>query len=149
MLNEWARRHGISHAAIADLMAMVGLDGHQSTGGTSEAGVQAQQRLIATQRGERVWRNNVGAGKLEDGSYIRFGLANDSTAVNSRIKSGDLIGIRPVLIGPGDVGRTIGQFVSYECKRPGWRYKATDREVAQLRWAMLILTFGGHAEIVS
>lgn len=148
-LDEWARRWGIPQAALDDLKTTVGLDGHQGGGETSEAGVQARQRLVATQRGERVWRNNVGAGKLEDGSFIRFGLANDSKTVNDRIKSADLIGIRPVIITPEMIGRTIGQFVSYECKHPGWRFKGSDREVAQARWACLIITFGGHAEFVS
>lgn len=145
MLNDWATRWGVSHAALADLKRLVGLDGHEGHGESSEAAVQARVRLEATARGERVWRNNVGAGKLEDGSFIRFGLANDSATVNARIKSADLVGIRPVLITQQHVGHTIGQFVSYECKRSGWRYTGSDREIAQLRWAMLILTMGGDA----
>ena len=148
MLTEWARQWNVPHAALADMKARIGLDGSEGSSGLSEAAVQANQRLAATARGERVWRNNVGGGKMEDGQFIRWGLANDSSAVNSRVKSADLIGIRPVLIGPGDVGRTIGQFVSYECKRHGWRYTGTDREIAQLRWACLVLTMGGIAEFV-
>lgn len=151
MLNAWATKWGISHAALADLKQTMGLEGNSEVveGRTSEAAVQAQQRLTASQRGERVWRNNVGAGKLEDGSFVRWGLANDSGAVNARVKSADLVGIRPVLITPDMIGRTLGQFVSYECKRPGWRYTGTDREIAQMRWAMIVLTLGGHAEFVS
>ena len=149
MLNDWARKWGIPAEALNDLKSMVGVDGRSSVGGTSESAVQAQQRLAVTARGERVWRNNVGAGTLEDGSFVRWGLANDSSTVNTRVKSADLVGIRPILIGPNDVGKTIGQFVSYECKRSGWRYTGNDREIAQLRWAMIILTLGGHAEFIS
>lgn len=152
MLDEWARRWNIPREAIRDLQLMLGTDGTHTTGAPSqsdESTVQKAQRLIATNRGERVWRNNVGAGKLDNGDFVRWGLANDSKAVNDRIKSADLIGIRPVLIAPHHVGHTIGQFVSYECKRQGWRYHGTDHEIGQFRWAALILSFGGHAEFVT
>lgn len=113
---------------------------------TPESNAQTSLRLLASQAGARLWRNNVGAGKLENGSFIRWGLANDSAAVNAQIKSGDLIGIRPVLIAPGHVGRTLGVFVSREVKRPGWRFRPNDpREVAQQRWADLVNSLGGDA----
>lgn len=114
--------------------------------GTSEMAVQNQVRLRASREGARLWRNNVGAGKLENGKFVRWGLANDSTAVNAMLKSADLIGIRPVPIGDG---RIIGQFVSYEIKRPGWKYAGTDREEAQLRWRNLILSLGGEASFMT
>ena len=56
--------------------------------------------LKASKLGWRLWRNNVGVLKDERGVPIRFGLANTSKAVNGELKSGDLIGIRPVLITP-------------------------------------------------
>lgn len=112
----------------------------------NESSAQAAVRLAASQTGVRLWRNNVGAGKLESGSYIRWGLANDSTAVNRRIKSGDLIGIRPVLITPAHVGQTLGVFVSREMKPPGWRYHPNDEhEQAQQRWINLVRSLGGDA----
>ncbi len=98
--------------------------------------------------GIRLWRNNVGAYKTESG-FIRFGLANDSAAINSVIKSADLIGIRPVVITPLHLGKTIGQFVSREVKAEGWSFTGTDRELAQERWAALVRSLGGDASIVA
>ena len=112
----------------------------------SEAGAQAAVRLAAAQAGTVLWRNNSGAGYLRDGSFIRWGLANDSLAVNRNVKSADLIGIRPVLIGPEHVGQVLGVFVSREVKAPGWRPSPTDkREAAQRNWAELVRSLGGDA----
>jgi len=113
-----------------------------------EAEVQSKLRLDASKLGWRLFRNNVGAGKLENGSFVRWGLANDSEQVNKVIKSGDLIGIRPVVITPDMVGSIIGQFASVECKRAGWRYNSNNpRDVAQAKWAELVLLLGGYAII--
>lgn len=111
----------------------------------SEATAQNLVRLAASRAGCRLWRNNVGAGYLTDGTFVRFGLANESAAVNKHIKSADLVGIRPVLITPDHVGQTIGQFLSREVKRPGWRYAGTAHERAQLAWAELVRSLGGDA----
>ena len=111
----------------------------------SEAEVQSIVRLEAARKGIRLYRNNVGAGKLENGAFIRWGLANDSAAVNDRLKSSDLIGIRAVQITPDMVGKTIGVFVCRECKREGWVYTGNDEEEAQLRFLHLIRDLGGDA----
>lgn len=111
----------------------------------NEATTQNIVRLEASRKGCRLWRNNVGATYTKDGSFIRYGLANDSANVNREIKSADLIGIRPVLITPAMVGVTIGQFISREVKASNWRYTGNDRERAQLAWAELILSLGGDA----
>lgn len=113
--------------------------------GLSEAAISNLVRLEATRKGARLWRNNVGAAYMRDGSFLRYGLANDSSSLNSQLKSADLIGIRPVLITPQHVGQVIGQFISREIKASGWRYAATPRERAQLAWAELILSLGGDA----
>ena len=64
--------------------------------------------------------------------------------MNESLKSSDLIGIRPVLIDPTYVGRTLGQFVAIECKRPGWVFGNTKREQAQHNFLSLIESLGGH-----
>lgn len=114
-----------------------------------ESEVQEAIRLRAAYQGYRMWRNNVGAGKLSNGKFMRWGLANESSQVNKIVKSADLIGVRPVVITQEMVGRTIGQFVSLETKREGWHYTGTDEEVAQVAWRDLILATGGHAVILS
>ncbi len=111
----------------------------------SEAALQNLVKLEASNKGCRLWRNNVGAAYMKDGSFIRYGLANDSATLNREIKSADLIGIRPVLITPDMVGTILGQFLSREIKASGWKYTGTDREKAQLAWAELILSLGGDA----
>jgi hypothetical protein len=110
-----------------------------------ESLVQARVRMEASQKGFRLFRNNVGAGKLENGSFLRWGLCNDSIAVNKRMKSADLIGLRPIVITPAHVGQTIGQFTSIETKHPKWEFHGTDEENAQLRWAEFVIAFGGYA----
>lgn len=153
ILTEWAARWGVSGAAVADLQTRVlNLDGGAPPPppGKSEAAVQAAARVEASKLGMRVWRNNVGAYSDEkSGSFIRYGLANDSHAVNTRIKSADLIGVRPRIIQPGDVGHLIGQFVSFECKHAGWKFTGTEREVAQQNWANLVLSLGGDARFIT
>lgn len=148
----WAIRHHVSFEAIAELRAIWGdRDPGPSTpeNVTSEAAVQSRCILEAPRRGIKLFRNNVGALKTEDGRMVRFGLANDSKRRNEVLKSGDLIGIDPVLITPAHLGRTIGQFVSIECKAPGWRYTGTAHEKAQLTWIQLVIAAGGRAKFVT
>ena len=112
----------------------------------SESGAQVALRLLASRSGARLWRNNVGAGYLKDGTFCRWGLANESRQQNLVLKSGDLIGIRPVLITPDMVGTYIGRFVSREVKHPGWHYHPNDpHEQAQQAWADLVTSLGGDA----
>lgn len=149
-LQEWATRWGVSQQAFAELAAcsIVEPDADAVVGGKSEAYVQSLIRLEAPQRGVYLWRNNVGAGKLASGNFVRFGLGNDSKQLNERLKSGDLIGVRPVLITADMVGSTIGKFVSRECKKSDWRYSGSTEENAQLAWSTLINSLGGDAKIV-
>lgn len=151
LLTAWAIRHNISPLAMVELRAaMIGADvALTAEPALSEAAVQNNVRLEASRLGHRLWRNNVGAGKLDTGSFVRWGLANDSAAVNTQIKSADLIGIRSVIITPAHVGTKIGQFLSREVKHAGWKYRGTDRERAQLKWAEIINGLGGDAQIVT
>lgn len=152
-LTDWAAAWGVPPAALADLQArLLVLDyspGPADAAPRSEAAVQAATRVQASNVGMRVWRNNVGVLKDERGVPVRFGLANDSPQVNERIKSGDLIGIRPRIITPQDVGQRIGQFVSWECKHGGWRYTGQGREGAQLNWIHLVQSLGGEARFIN
>lgn len=146
-LHEWAIRNHVSMQALQELQDML-LSKDIATshnGEGSEAKVVNDIRLEASSVGGRLWRNNVGAGKLEDGSFLRWGLANDSKALNEKIKSSDLIGIMPITITEKHIGSIIGQFVAREVKRPGWKYAGTDRELAQLRFIELIVALGGDA----
>ena len=76
---------------------------------------------------------------------MRYGWMNDSKAMNERVKSGDFIGIRPVLITPEMVGCTIGQFVMREVKKASWTFKGDAHEMAQLRCLEFVASKGGDA----
>ena len=149
IIEAWARHWGINPDAIADLQLRIGLEPFEApraTGGLdNESAAKAAVQLEASHVSIRLWRNNVGAAYTPDGKLVRYGLANVSTAVNKRIKSSDLIGIRPVIIRPDHVGTVVGQFIAREIKRPGWKYAATDHEAAQLKFLNLILSMGGDA----
>lgn len=102
----------------------------------SEAAVLAGVRLEAGRRGWRLFRNNLGA--MQDprtGRVVRYGLANESKAMNDVVKSADLIG-----------WTDKGQFASVEVKGVGARTDA-DRLAAQERWRDLVLSCGGVAII--
>jgi hypothetical protein len=144
--SDWIRLYPAAAAALSRVTIP---DCEIPPGTTAEAQVQALVRLEASKVGARLWRNNVGAATMDNGTFVRFGLANDSPTVNSKLKSADLIGIRPVLITQGHVGRTIGQFLSREVKKPGWKYTGNEREKAQLHWAELIVSLGGDAAIIT
>lgn len=150
-LDEWAKRWGVYPEAMEELKKIFFYEDTEPNvpEEKSESTVQARVRLEASQKGCRLWRNNVGAGYMLDGSFLRFGLANDSSALNKSIKSADLIGIRPVLIEQRHVGTTIGQFLSREIKASTWKYRGTTREKAQLKWAELVVSLGGDACITA
>lgn len=144
-LIQWAIRNQVSHAALAELYDMWGIGTEPESSVAkpgNEAAVQQAVRLEASQIGMRLFRNNVGACKDETGRVIRYGLINDSAQMNKRLKSPDLVGIKPVLITESHVGLIIGQFVGREIKKPGWVYAGTDREVAQLACGQLLTRFG-------
>lgn len=114
----------------------------------SESNIQARTRLAAVAKKWRLWRNNRGAARTDTGTFIRFGLANDSKALGDTLKSGDLIGWRPVVITPDMVGKVLAQFVSVEIKTVDGR---TDRArlEAQQRWADLVNNDGGYAVFIT
>jgi hypothetical protein len=149
-ISTWTLKWGVPYSALIELQQMLGvLDAEPGVPGRSEAAVQANVRVEASEKGMRVFRNNSGVLMNEAGTPVRFGLANDSAKLNAKLKSGDLIGIdsRPITL--ADVGQPRGRFVSFECKPEGWRYTGTPREEAQQAWAALVLSLGGHARFVN
>jgi hypothetical protein len=113
---------------------------------SSEELVQQQVRLHIAAAGMTPMRNNVGACQDQSGRLIRYGLMNDSHDLNERIKSSDLITIRPMLITPEWVGHTVGVFAAIECKRSGWHLTPGDkRGQAQQRFHEIVRGYGGFA----
>lgn len=155
-LDAWAARHAVTPAALAELRVLL-VHGESPfpptvpTAKGSEAWVQSAVRLEAAQAGVRLYRNNVGASIDAHGRLVRYGLANESAAQNERIKSSDLIGIRPVTLDLADgTTRTIGQFVARECKASDWSgTPRTERELAQARFLNIITACGGDAAFAS
>lgn len=143
--NQWAARWGISAEAIAELVDLVGVNFAQvsSVTGLSEAAVQNNVRLEAAHEGCRLMRNNVGVFTDKRGVPVRYGLANESKKMNTKIKSSDLIGINPVTITPEMVGLLVGIFTARECKPEGWQFSGTKHENAQLNFGNLINSLGG------
>ena len=142
----WAKKWNIPSEAIKELTQSFGLTNYDyiDNQDASEASITNIVRVEASRKNCRLWRNNVGATKTENG-WVRYGLANESGKMNKYIKSADLIGIRPVLITKEHIGATIGQFISREVKAANWTYKNTEHERAQLRWIELITGLGGDA----
>lgn len=141
-LNEWAVRHGISVQALNELKTFFSPGPVNATpvkGG--EAAVQKKIRLETNLTGGLLLRNNSGMALNKRGIPVRFGLGNDSSKLNARFKSSDLIGLTPLSIG----GQTVGVFTAIETKHPGWRYSGTDRESGQLFFINVIKARGGIA----
>lgn len=149
-LNEWAIKWGVPFDAVEDLRREMGYLNIKTTPLTpksdlSEAAVQNNVRLEASNKGLRLYRNNLGAGYMQDGSFIRWGLANESTSMNKEVKSSDLIGIRPILIEQHHIGQIIGQFVARETKPGYWSFVGNEHETAQLKFLEIIMSLGGDA----
>lgn len=113
----------------------------------SEELVQQQIRMaLAGVPSVVTWRNNVGAAQDATGRVIRYGLMNDSKELNERFKSSDLVGIRPVVVTPEMVGRTLGVFFAVEVKAVNWTASITDKHtLAQKRYLDLVTEAGGLA----
>lgn len=112
---------------------------------TSESNIQREIMIAASKGGMTVWRNNTGSAwqgkrlnvrgaeiRLSSGRSIYAGERDQLLAEARPIEFGlcpgsaDLIGIRPLTIGPEHVGMTLGQFVAIEVKSKGGR--ATDKQ---------------------
>lgn len=152
-IDDWASTWGVSGLAMADLRARLAAQCRTAAAagdGISEAAVQSRFSLTSAADPDLLaWRNNVGACEATNGRVIRYGLANDSKAMNEIVKSGDKIGIKRHLVRPCDVGRHLGLFVSVEFKRQDWKMPATPdaHTQAQINWQATISAYGGIAHI--
>lgn len=106
-------------------------------------------RIDMAKEGVELWRNQSGAFYAPDGRLVRFGLCNDSAAINAKIKSSDLIGGQSVLITPEMVGSVVLQLVAYEVKKPFWVYRGDEHEKAQKFFIDKINAKGGKAAFVT
>ena len=110
-----------------------------------ESNIELLIQLAATKTGARLWRNNTGQGwvgqsvRLSDGSIhiqsprpLHAGLCKGSS---------DQIGIKPIVITPEHIGKTIGVFVAIEVKA------GTKPTAEQLNFIQQIRALGGIAGI--
>lgn len=100
----------------------------------TESDLYPRAMLIATERGDRMFRNNVGGFRTLDGRFIRTGLC---------VGSHDLIGWRSLIITPDMVGMKIAQFVGLEAKS---QHGKLTKE--QLAFAKTLNLAGGLASVV-
>lgn len=152
-LHDWFNRNAglpLTFELFRDLQMTLGtytppLPAGDPGAGKSEAWAQSMVRDEASRKGVHLFRNNVGVLQDKTGRPVRYGLANESAAMNDVIKSSDLIGIRKFLIQPQHVGHIVGQFVAREMKQPGWQYVGDDHERAQFAFINLVNSCGGDA----
>lgn len=146
-LMQWAAKWQIPPEALRELCDTAVYN--ETNTEQPEGAVQQAVRLGAARSGRLLWRNNRGAGKMASGSFVRYGLANDSKALGDSVKSADLIGIESIVIGPEHVGSVIGRFLSVEVKAEGWKFSGTLEECAQIQWQRVIQAKGGNAIITN
>ena len=73
----------------------------------TEKRIMQEIQIAMSGEDARLFRNQVGAAELKDGSYIKFGLGTGSS---------DLIGFKIVTMTPSDIGRKVAIFTAIEVK---------------------------------
>lgn len=112
----------------------------------SESRVQSLIRLAASKHGHKLLRNNSGALPDQTGRMIRYGLGNDSKALNAVYKSPDLVGWTSVTITPDMVGKRVAIVTAVECKGSDFKgVPRNDRERAQAAFIEDVRKAGGIA----
>lgn len=144
-IEEWIRRFPEAAAELRAMQAAAIVPTPAGFEGFTEKAVAQRLRMAAFAAGRILWRNNVGALLDARGVPVRYGLMNESKAMNERNKSPDYVGIKPVLITPAHVGTVIGQFYARETKEAGWTYTGDPHEIAQLNAITIINNYGGDA----
>ena len=84
----------------------------------SEQRIQQEIRLALGSGPVRLWRNNTGCLKDQQGRPVRFGLCKGSS---------DLIGLRSITIGPEHLGQTLAVFAAVEVKAQTGRITSDQR----------------------
>lgn len=101
-------------------------------GRSDELAIQNAIRIEHGAGPARLWRNNTGALRDQQGRLVRFGLCPGSS---------DLIGLRTRIITETDLGHRFAQFVAIEVKHQG---RLTDQQRAFLE---MVTQAGGLAGV--
>lgn len=96
----------------------------------SEQAIQQSIVLTHSNNDVRLFRNNCGQCRSEDGRIIRYGVANPGGS--------DLIGLRSIVVTPEMVGQRIAIFAALEIKTPTGR--ATEQ---QQKFLSMVEKMGG------
>jgi len=144
---EWAVGAGLTMEQIRSYQYHLGTyDERLTTGeGGSEAAVVKRCQVQASKMGGRLWKNHKGAATLQDGTFMRYGLLNESKRISDEIKSSDLIGAYPLVITQDMVGTTVAQLWLVEVKEEDWHFTGDAHETAQLKFLELGLAMGARA----
>ena len=141
-LEEWAVRWALPPQAIAELQEATAAT-HTPYSDRSEAAVAADCRLALGRYGVVTMRNNVGVLEDRNGRPVRYGLCNETPAMNKVLKSADDICILPYTVTPQDIGRKLGIFLGVEHKKANWVYSGDGREAAQSNFQRMVNAAGG------
>jgi hypothetical protein len=103
------------------------------SGGASEQQIQQEIRIACGTGDTRLFRNNTGTLRDQNGRPVTFGLCKGSA---------DLIGWKRVTITPEMVGTTVAVFVSIEVKTATGRLRPE-----QQQWLDAVQAAGGIAGV--
>lgn len=150
LITEWQIKYGVSDEALLEFYKLFQPNGTPHDDGKSESATSKACELMSAKYGARLWRNNSGATKDENGRMIRYGLGNTSKRINDVMKSSDYIGFVPRLITPEMVGTRIAQFMALEMKKPNWKLIPSDkRGQAQANFGSIVSNGGGIFSFIS
>jgi hypothetical protein len=99
----------------------------------SEQRIQQEIRLAISHGDIKVFRNNTGTLRDQNGRPVQFGLCKGSA---------DLIGWRTITVTPDMVGRRLAVFTSIEVKTPTGRLRPE-----QQQWLNAVQAAGGIAGV--
>lgn len=150
MIKQWQIKYGVSDQALYEFYKLFQPDGTPHEDGKSESATSKKCELMSAKYGVRIWRNNSGATKDENGRVIRYGLGNTSKRINDVMKSSDYIGLIPRKITADMIGDTIAQFAAFEMKKPGWKLIPSDKHgQAQAAFGSIVSNAGGFFSFIS